>query len=282
MRSRKYCFTINNYNDDDESFLRDLDCKYLIYGKEIGESGTPHLQGFVYFKNARRFKAVAKLHKHWHIEITVGTIDQNIDYCSKDGNFIEIGDKPKQGKRTDIDNVKKLVANGAKIGEIYNEVKSFQALRFAQIGIYLHMEDRTEKPFVFWRYGPAGTGKTRYIFDNFDIDDIYVKDSTRWWDGYEQQKVILIDDFDGLWPFRDFLKLLDRYPYQGQVKGGYVKINSPYIYITCEFPPEYYWSGNELAQVTRRLTRNTEVGGNTKTPTIVSKIGICDINDIHY
>jgi len=52
---------------------------------------------------------------------------------------------------------------------------------------------------------------------------------------------------------------LDRYRYQGQVKGGYVNINSPFIYITCEHPPSYYWSGNELDQITRRLTSVLEI-----------------------
>ena len=81
-----------------------------------------------------------------------------------------------------------------------------------------------------------------------------MKDGTPWWDGYTNQDVILIDDFDGKWPFRDLLRLLDRYPYQGQIKGGYVKINSPHIYITCEFPPaDIYQPGNELNQIIRRL-----------------------------
>jgi hypothetical protein len=63
----------------------------------------------------------------------------------------------------------------------------------------------------------------------------------------------VIDDFDGKWPYRDLLRLLDRYVYQGQIKGGYVHINSDYIIITCEHRPEEYWSGNELTQVRRRL-----------------------------
>lgn len=93
----------------------------------------------------------------------------------------------------------------------------------------------------------------------------YIKDGTQWWDEYEQQEAIIIDDFDGKWPFRDLLRLLDRYPYQGQFKGGYVPINSPFIYITCEHPPDWFWgpmakapltgdrSANELAQMLRRI-----------------------------
>jgi len=51
------------------------------------------------------------------------------------------------------------------------------------------------------------------------------------------------------------LKLCDRYKYSGQVKGGFVKINSPFIFITCEFPPSHFWIGNTLTQVLRRADK---------------------------
>jgi len=115
-----------------------------------------------------------------------------------------------------------------------------------------------------------------------------------WWDGYEQQEAIIIDDFDGKWPYRDLLRLLDRYPYQGQFKGGYFKVNSPYIYITCEFAPSYFWQGNEYAQVFRRLkevkyvpppgirmatnvTDVTEVAGNTGQPLLIRSPAFVDL-----
>lgn len=274
MRARSYCFTINNYSEDDIDFLNKLDCKYLCYGLEIGESGTPHIQGFVVFNNAKSVKGIVKVLRG-HIEVAKGNAKQNIDYCSKDGKFFERGDRPKQGKRSDIDRMKELVSEGAAMSEIVLEANSFQAVRYAEIAKYHLMKDRTEGPKVYWRFGKSGTGKTRWCFDNFD--DVYIKDGTQWWNGYEQNECICIDDFDGHWPYRDLLRLLDRYPYQGQTKGGYVKINSPTIVITCEFPPSYFWSDNELLQVERRLFEiievfgtevfGTEVGGNNKAPT---------------
>jgi len=118
---------------------------------------------------------------------------------------------------------------------------------------------RTAPPEVYWLHGLAGVGKTRTIIDKFGQENVYIKDGTPWWDNYSQQQVILIDDFDNAIPYRTLLRILDRYAYQGQVKGGYVNINSPYIYITCEFPPDYYWSNNQLDQVTRRITFVQEV-----------------------
>lgn len=122
-------------------------------------------------------------------------------------------------------------------------------------------EDREEAPHVVWLWGKAGVGKTRRAIESHA--SCYIKDGTQWWNGYNQEEAIVIDDFDFRWPYRDLLRLLDRYKYQGQTKGGYVKINSPYIYITCEHPPSYHWAGNELKQVLRRVAEVAEVAGNT-------------------
>ena len=87
---RKWCFTINNYIEEDEQNLLDEltpdKVVYAIVGREKGESGTPHLQGYVYFK--RRLKmstAKATLGKTARLEPARGTPEQNEQYCSKDG-----------------------------------------------------------------------------------------------------------------------------------------------------------------------------------------------------
>lgn len=116
---------------------------------------------------------------------------------------------------------------------------------------------REVPPHVYWRWGLSGTGKTRYCIETHETH--YIKDGTPWWDNYANQEAVIIDDFDNNIPFRTLLRILDRYTYQGQIKGGYVNINSPYIYITCEFPPNKYWGGNELKQIERRLTSVQEI-----------------------
>lgn len=177
------------------------------------------------------------------------------DYCKKCGDWWEVGELPAQGKRSDLVAVAELVRSGVSLVEVAEEVPGM-FVRYSK-GLTLLkmilMKDRTEMPAVTWLWGPSGSGKSRYAVDlGFSF---YIKDGTPWWDGYDGQKCIIIDDFDGKWPFRDFLRLLDRYPYQGQFKGGYVKINSPLIYITCEFPPDEIWKGTELKQVLRRIQR---------------------------
>lgn len=62
-RSRAWCFTLNNYTDDCINHLDGVQCRYLLYGKEIGEQGTPHLQGYIVFKSARTLASVRKNYK---------------------------------------------------------------------------------------------------------------------------------------------------------------------------------------------------------------------------
>ena len=67
---RNFCWTLNNFLDDEIKVLKDLSCKYIVFGKEIGATGTPHLQGYVEFKNACSFSALKKrIGKRAHVEM---------------------------------------------------------------------------------------------------------------------------------------------------------------------------------------------------------------------
>lgn len=99
---------------------------------------------------------------------------------------------------------------------------------------------------MVWSYGETGVGKTRAVYARYPIDEIYVKDESKWWDGYRGQQVILFDDFRGQIPFNVMLRILDRYPYAGQVKGGYCNINSPVIVITSSLRPNKVYMSDKL------------------------------------
>jgi hypothetical protein len=85
---RGWCFTINNWSQDEKTILtahfEKLKCRWIM-GEEVGKEGTPHLQGSVYFESAKSFSAMKKLMPTAHLEIMRGTWDQNTKYCSKEG-----------------------------------------------------------------------------------------------------------------------------------------------------------------------------------------------------
>ena len=259
MTSRNCVWTLNNYTTTEVDFIKLWDCKYLVFGFEVGDEGTPHLQGYVEWKSSKRFTTMKNMNKRIHWEKRRGTAKQASDYCKKDGKFFEKGEISKQGERTDVQEVAGMVVEGMNNFEI-SEVVPEAIIKFGR-GIellrYVRQADRETKPNVMWYWGLTGVGKTEKATEY--TPTYYIKDGTQWWNGYEQQETIIIDDFDGRWPFRDLLRLLDRYPYQGQTKGGYVKINSNNIIITCEFPPDKFWEGNTLNQITRRIDKIKEV-----------------------
>ncbi len=273
-RHRAWCFTINNYTDSDCFAVRNLmkDIPFGVYAYEVGEQGTPHIQGYIRPRSALTLEKMKFYLPRAHLSPANGSDKDNLRYIQgpydKDGKVkpynpdaIVIGvPQEGQGKRNDINELATLIRNGDitqtnvmfEYPELYMRYsrsieKMFQAI----------VKPRTIPPEVHWRWGLAGTGKTRYCKEKHP--DNYTKDGTMWWDGYNQQEAIIIDDFENTIPFRILLRMLDRYDYQGQIKGGYVQINSPYIYITCEFPPSHFWQGNSLAQVKRRLTSVVEV-----------------------
>lgn len=95
-KSKYWCFTLNNYTPEEEYLVKNMMegnlITYCCIGKEVGEQGTPHLQGYVEFKSRWDIKRL----KEWfisraHFERRRGTCEQAAEYCQKEGNYYEIG-----------------------------------------------------------------------------------------------------------------------------------------------------------------------------------------------
>lgn len=113
--AKRWVFTLNNYTDAEQGVIDGAfaagGIDYLVSGREVADSGTPHLQGFVIFGQRRGFNSVkATLGARLHLEVARGTNKQAADYCKKDGDFVEYGTLPEgQGKRTDWDRYREWV-----------------------------------------------------------------------------------------------------------------------------------------------------------------------------
>jgi len=90
-RARRWCFTLNNYSEEEFGTLNTYFSTKSLYiiGKEVGESkNTPHLQGYAEFKSPMRLDSLKKVNNRMHLENARGNRDENYTYCSKEGNFV--------------------------------------------------------------------------------------------------------------------------------------------------------------------------------------------------
>lgn len=188
MRSRAWCITINNYTFEDMlSLHRDLWYRYLIFGFEVGENGTEHIQGYVYFDEAKTMESLKKKLPRAHLEPAKGTPEQNFDYCKKDDEYYEDGIKPEQG-RAQWHKIKEAMANPKDNPHLFNQYrKTYKFIENEKI------KKRTDKTVII----APGSKKYDYDgafiesdFDTYDGEEIVIRmaywDSTveQWYHGF--------------------------------------------------------------------------------------------------
>ena len=245
QRSRGWCFTINNYTDDELNHLSkvgsDLNqCVYLVFGKEVSSTGTPHLQGFLYCKTKKSFKqAKGLLSDRAYVDASRGTPQEASDYCKKDGLVTEYGTCPMQGKRTDLDNVAKLVIEGASIASVAETfpttfIKYSRGIRELKLAV--------TKPYLrtahcgIWLVGEPGCGKSHYAQTNYP--NAYKKAMNKWFDGYAGEKEIILEDLDCNHLAHHLKIWADKWPCTGETKGGTVHLSHDLFIISSNYEIE--------------------------------------------
>lgn len=266
-RTRDWCYTLNNYTDEDYHAIDSLvstEFKYHITAKEVGESGTSHLQGYIYFANAKSMSAVKKiLGKRCHLEAAKGSPQQAAEYCKKEGDWKERGTLPeKQGKRSDLDDVRDWIKEGKGMRDIVDVAKSYQSIKMAEVLLKYKEIPRNFKPNVVWYYGSSGCGKTKTAYALYP--DCYRKtnSSGKWWDGYDAHENVLLDDVKDT--TREFysilLELLDRYEVRVEAKGSSRQFLAKNIVVTSiSHPFELYQYIGEAKELLRRIDNIIEI-----------------------
>lgn len=244
-RSRNYCFTYNNYPNT--TIVDEVECSYIIYGREIGASGTPHLQGFVRFENVKTLKAVIKLLPGCHLEVSRAP-EASIEYCKKDGDITERGTKPVFSKEKGQAEKRRwrdirVAAEEGRFDDIPEDIrfKNHQLIKVHRTDALRarSLVDTTDK--MLWYYGASGTGKSRKARE--DNPNAYLKMCNKWWDGYQDEEVVIIEDFDVCHSMLGHhLKIwADRYSFPVEVKGGSFTIRPRLIIVTSNYHPRDIW-----------------------------------------
>lgn len=273
-KSRKWSFTLHSFFPNNVIALRKHErygCTFVIFGREIcPTTGRRHLQGFLYFKHAVTRSGVKKrLGEGFgavHLEASKGTVRENVVYCSKEGDFECYGEQPSQGQRADLIEIRDKIQAGVDERSIAEDHwnqwvvyrRSFAAYRklLLQPGMRLQCK-------VYLIVGASGTGKTRYVYERFHGTEgglwMSHDPTLKWFDGYNGEKAVLIDDFRGGADFEFMLRLLDSYPCKVPVKGDFVQWQPDYIFITSNTEPGAWYPDVDLAPLTRRIHRTARI-----------------------
>lgn len=264
-QSRRYLITINNPINTIEN-IRDLVIDgikpdYACGSSEVGDSGTPHYHVFVYRQNKMSFDRVKKLFPTAHIDYVFGTSQENRDYVFKIGkhentdkhdtndpaSHWEYGeiDEPDQGKRNDITKALQMVVDGYSNYEIINAIPSMfthpiylDTYRQNHLIQTVGLKNRDDLK-VLYLYGATGTGKTHWVYQTYGHANIYRvnSDSKNPFDGYQEQSVLLIDEFDSSFKIQDMLQMLDKYPYQLDARYSNKWLCATTIIVVSNKPP---------------------------------------------
>lgn len=266
-QSRAWMFTLNNYSSVDvpRSFEK---YRYLCWQAERGENGTPHLQGYILFDAPRRFSFVKKILPTAHWETRQGTHEQAEEYCSKEETRIDgpwkLGEPPAPGKRTDLLSLKRLIDEGATDLQIWEEHFPTMLKYHKGAAVYkrIKSEVRTWKTFVVVLTGPTGSGKSHqaHLFPNiYDLPHPGPKGNQIWFDGYDNHKTVLIEEFYGWIPYDLLLRMLDQYSLLVPTKGGFTNFAPRYIVITSNKDPMDWYHFEKFAQNKLPLFRRLDL-----------------------
>lgn len=210
---------------------------------------------------------------HVHIEPARGSMQQNIDYCTKEDTRTEEEDSGPHffGAYTDEDlsATQHTIARGGTKHSSLDQwgerakhsgglidiancapgvfVRHHRGL-IAIRALYIQPRDPQDGPRVSVYTGPSGSGKTRAVYSHHSHSEVYSKDgSTKWWDGYDAQPVVLIDDFTGSreLPPTLLLRILDRYPLTVQTKGGHIPLARAHFILTSSIHHHSWYRGEE-------------------------------------
>jgi len=259
---KNWVFTLNNYTEEDTATIstypsRDKRVRFVAYSFEIAPStGTPHLQGFICFHVSTRFAAVRKMLPRAHIAVMRGKLSQNVDYCSKAGQLMKFGDEPTDPARNEQDRWSRtrMLSIEGRLEEVDDDIyiRYYNTLRRIKADHRLPPSDIEGMFENEWIWGPPGSGKSRRARDENPI--LYFKSLNKWWDNYNGEEVVLIDDFQPGFHMEYFIKIwADRYAFRSEIKGGSAMIRPRKIVVTSNYSIEQCFHGVDCDAVKRRF-----------------------------
>lgn len=232
------------------------------------ESERLHIQGYVVFARKTRMGGVktALDSRGVHLEPRRGTHEDAVEYCRKSesrvGRHIFIGKHvDKRKSENELESVRKRIKQGDGMLDIADDhfglwVRYNRAFEKFKSMVVKPRDFKTEVR-VYW--GKSGVGKSRRA--NWECGaDAYRKPLGDWWDGYDGQSNVIIDDFYGWIRYDELLRCLDRYSHRVPIKGGFVNFAPKLLIITSNVEPRAWYDVEKINEYRfEALIRRIEV-----------------------
>ena len=258
---------------------RDIIRWFVVYKEIAPTTGKEHYHSILVLNKYSRAHTCISIDPRAHWEKVNGRLTKCYEYVTKDGNkYYEYGVPPgclinrvsheetqERRKRTMSEIKWSETVSAAKNGdESIRETQIYARYRayFDDLLAAAHKDEIFQgdlKDKNLWIYGPPGTGKSKMVWDmSRELGmTIYVKLQNKWFDGYDNHNIILIDDAG------DHMKLLashiknwaDRYPFTAEVKGGTRRLNaSKYnLIITSNYSIDDLFNPTDAEAIKRRF-----------------------------
>lgn len=282
----KYWISTFHYGKEDQPSLADASAaltklkamsKFFVIGKEKTKTGGMHLQMYFQFKNkVRRATLVRIMPTFWEPQAANASCTEAAEYCMKDGDFEMDGemaeDSPADAKRKGRaagaaaggavvackwKRTRQILTSGGNLDDIDDQIfvqhnGACMAIRRAHLQFPADLEWVTGDQPNFWLYGKAGCGKSRKA--RSDFPGAYRKLCNKWWDAYDGQEAVIIDDFDKNHAVLcHHLKIwADRYAFMAEIKNGAIAARPQVIVVTSNWAPQEIWNAEEDLEPIRR------------------------------
>lgn len=243
--------------------------KDYIIAQEQHKDGTNHLHAFI-----RYHKKIEWTPKRWDLLQYHGNYEGAkswsavMKYCTKGGNYISNIDvnaaenkKAARNQQLLEQEPQQLIKDG-----VIGVLQLPQLIKAKAAYSLLKPAVQTTHVRGVWIWGRTGIGKSYLVREVFK-SGLYLKSQSKWWDGYNGQEVVLIDDFDIrqsqtdkpdslVQAFGHYLKIwADRYSCTAEQKGATINLHHRLLIITSNYSPyQCFWTktDNELVQAVSR------------------------------
>lgn len=183
-------------------------------------------------------------------------------YCQKEDTREApgetFGERVQPGRRTDLEGVREMLDCGSSILEVAQENFGMFCRYERSFRSYKRMITSPTKPTtdVILCLGPTNVGKSHWCQETYP--KAYWKTRGDWFDEYEGQECVIVDEFYGWLPFDFLLRLMDKYSMLLPIKSNFVRAKFKTLVFTSNTKPQLWYDyskpGITWAALKRRFT----------------------------